>query len=329
MIKRILTALLAVSLALTGFTGCGERERDDTLKIVCTVFPVYEWARNIVGDAENVELIWLVQNGTDSHSYQPTTADIVHMISCDLLLYVGSDPETWVEACLENRRSDDRMVVDLSKAEGVTLREISAESVLHEEHDHDHDHDHDHGATDEHLWLSLRNAMACGTEIADLLCTLDPDGAERYRANWASYQQQLRDLDEAYVQAVAEARTPSVLVADRFPFVYLTEDYGIRYVAAFEGCTTEAEATPDTVIHLADHVDEWGLTFIVVTEGSDRSLAEGVRRATKTKNQEIAVLHSLQSVSRRQAEEGATYLGIMEENLRTLCRVMDSPWEKG
>lgn len=329
MIKKWLAATLVLCALLLCVAGCGRREEDDTVKIVCTVFPLYEWARNIVGDAENVEVVWLVRNGTDVHSYQPTTADIVEMISCDLLLYVGGESDTWVEECLKNREDDDRVMLDLSQAEGVTLRQVTAESIVSEEeehhhtHHHGHDHDHTQGSADEHIWLSLRNAVACGTAIADALCELDSEREESYRDNLQAYTQRLQDLDAAYTEAVAAAREPTLLFADRFPFVYLAEDYGLRYVAAFEGCTTEAEATPDTIIHLAEHADEWDLGWIMTTESSDGKLAQSVIQATKEKNQTVAVLDSMQSVNERDVETGATYLGIMERNLEVLRRVME------
>ena len=162
----------------------------------------------------------------------------------------------------------------------------------------------------------------CSVAIAEALCALDPAQEALYRENLRTYTNQLQTLDAAYQELVDEATEPTLLFADRFPFVYLAEDYGIRYVAAFEGCTTEAEATPETILHLAHHVDEWDLEWIMVTESSDGTLAEGIIRATDTKNQKVAVLDSMQSVDRRDALEGESYLGIMERNLSVLRQVI-------
>ncbi len=327
MIKKSLAVLLALCLLLVSIGGCGQRRERETVKIVCTVFPVYDWAKQIVGDTEGVELVLLVRNGTDVHSYQPTTADIVEMISCDLLLYVGGDSETWVEDCLKNRESDHRVMLDLSQAEGVTLRQVSAESIVSGDHSHDHAHGHEHdhaeGSTDEHIWLSLRNAMACSAAIADAICALDGAREEQYRSNLKVYTERLQALDAAYAEAISSAKEPTLLFADRFPFVYLAEDYGLRYVAAFEGCTTEAEATPDTIIHLAEHVDEWDLSWILTTESSDGKLAGSVVQATKTKDQQIVSLDSMQSVNEQEIQRGVTYLAIMERNLKVLRQVME------
>lgn len=315
--KRVFSVLLALCLLLGMFSGCAARKDDDTLTVVCTVFPIYEWARNVVGSVEGIEVILLVGSGTDLHSYQPTTKDMIGMISADLLVYIGGDSETWVEESLKSREGEERMLLNLRDADGVTLRVTSAESIVEEhEHSHGHDqgHDHDRGAVDEHLWLSLSNAVACTEAIVDALCALDPANAGIYESQGLAYTQELLDLDAAYAETVALASEPTLLFADRFPFVYLAEEYGIRYVAAHAGCSSETDATPSTVIHLAEHVDEWDLRTVCVTESSDTSLAKSVIRATKKKDQSIVVLDSMQSVTYTDVEDGETYLGIMEKN---------------
>lgn len=328
--KTIIALVLCVLLTVGALTGCAQREKDETLRIVCTIFPLYEWTRGIVGDAEGVEVILLIDNGTDSHSYQPTTEDIVHVMSADLVLYVGSQNESWVERTLSRREDGAYTAMDMRYAEGVTLRNISAESIVATDdghshgHGHGHEHGHTHGSTDEHLWLSLRNAVACGEAITRTLCALDEEAAEDYRARWGEYSRKLLELDQAYAETLTSAQSPTMLFADRFPFVYLAEDYGIRYVAAFEGCTTEADASPATILHLAEHADEWGLRYIFVTESSDGELASSVRRATRRKDQEIVVLDSMQNLTASRIEAGETYLGIMERNLKTLQTVFSS-----
>lgn len=333
--KKLLAILLLLCLALGMLSGCAARKEDGKLTVVCTVFPIYEWARNVVGSLEGVEVVLLVGSGTDLHSYQPTTADMIGMISADLLIYIGGDSETWVEESLKGREREERSLLNLRGAEGVTLRATSAESIVAEhEHSHGHDqghdqgHDHDHGIVDEHLWLSLSNAVACTEAIVDALCELDPSNASAYEDQGLAYTQELWDLDAAYVETVARASEPTLLFADRFPFVYLAEEYGIRYVAAHAGCSSETDATPSTVIHLAEHVDEWGLSAICVTESSDGSLAKSVIRATERKNQRIVVLDSMQAVTYSDVEDGETYLSIMEKN-RALLQAIFEEQAKG
>lgn len=324
--KKTMALLLCFLLLLGSFGGCGKQKENESFKIVCTVFPVYEWVSNIVGDAPDAEVILLIDNGTDLHSYEPTTQDIVQLLSADLVVYIGGTSETWVEQTLARRQDGEYRTLDLKAADGVTLRQISAESVLEEEsethsHSHGHSHEHTHGSEDEHLWLSLRNAAACSTAIAQALEDMDAERADVYQKNRETYVARLNELDALYTATVAEADCPTMLFADRFPFVYLAEDYGIRYVAAFEGCTTETDATPETILHLAEHADEWGLQYIFVTETSDFALAQSVRNATAHGEQEIVCLDSMQAVTQNRIREGETYLGIMEQNLRVLQRV--------
>lgn len=329
MLKKVIAILLAL-LMIFAAVGCGRAKKDDRFTVVCTIFPIYDWVKNLVGDIAGVEVILLVNNGTDLHSYQPTTKDLVRMLSADLIVHIGGTSDTWVEDSLKSQDKKDRpALLDLSQAEGVTLRALSAESII-EDHDHSHGHENghdslsDHDEIDEHLWLSPQNAVACVTAITDALCAVNAENAEQYRIHRDTYTQSLQALDLCYKQAIAKATEPTLLFADRFPFVYLAEEYGIRYVAAHAGCTTEVDATPSTVIHLAEHIDEWGLRYVCVTESSDQTLAKSVIRATKSQSQSIVTLNSMQSVTQKQIEQGASYLGIMKENLERIVYVTNT-----
>ena len=318
MIKKMMALFLGALLAIVPLGGCGSPKEDGRVQVVCTVFPVYDWVRTIVGEADHIEVILLAQNGADLHSYQPTAADMARIASCDLLVRVGGDSDEWVVEMLESAPRTERTEVVLTEAPGVVLREVSAESVAAE-----HEHEHDHTCvTDEHLWLSVKNAMACVDYIAARLCEAEGVDAEVLGKNAADYRERLAELDARFAATVAEAAEPSMLVADRFPFVYLTEDYGIRYMAAFEGCTTETDADFDTMIRLAKTLDEWGLSYVTVTESSDRALARAVIEASRDKNQTVAVLNAMQSVTAAELEEGISYYSVMEDNLAVLRQIL-------
>lgn len=327
MVKRCLaTALVLSFLVLNIFSlfGCSPQRKEGDLQIVCSIFPLYDWVREITADVEGVEVTLLIQNGTDAHSYQPTAEDLIRIASCDLLVYVGGTSEAWIEETAQKNPSDTRKTVELMGIQGITLREISAES--HEDHGHDHDHEHSAGGVDEHLWLSLENASLAVGEIAKTLREMigDEEKQARIEENATAYCESLETLDGEFRTLAAEYPQSTVLFADRFPFVYLTEEYGIGYVAAFRGCSTDAEAGFDTILRLADAIDENSLHCIVVTETSDSSLAESVRRATKNKDQRIVVMHSLQALTLADAEKGVSYRTIMEENLEILKEVLDN-----
>ena len=321
MIKKGLAGAIALLLLLLPLTtGCNARREDDGLKIVCTVFPLYDWVKNIVGEHDAVEVSLLVKDGTDLHSYQPSAADMVSISSCDLLVCLGGGSEGWVEDALSRKPREGRAVLRLTEAEGVVLRQISDERLTEDcdedcGEEHEHIHSHTGNETDEHIWLSLKNAQACTNAIAATLASLDETKAEQYRANAAAYTASLQEMDQAYAAAVAEVSDPKLIFADRFPFVYLTEDYGVSYLAAFRGCTTDTDATPDTVIRLAKGLTDWNLSAVTVTESSDRALAQGILRTAGRNEDAILVMDSMQSVTRKQIDEGTSYLAIMERNL--------------
>jgi zinc transport system substrate-binding protein len=216
--------------------------------------------------------------------------------------------------------ADGVRVVCLSELHGITLR--TAETLGGDGHDHAHvhgedEHEHEHAAFDEHLWLSPRNAVVSVTALCEELCTLDPANAERYRANAAAYADELSRLDAAFAAMRANAARHELLVADRFPFVYLVEEYGIHYCAAFSGCSTESQASFETVVRLATQADAWGLSHLLITEGSDGSLARSVIAASAQQDMTVLSLDSMQAVSAARAGE-ITYLSVMLKNLEIL-----------
>lgn len=315
--KRYLALLLALLLVFPLCFGCAKKDGSDKLQILCTVFPLYDWVKNVVGDSETVEVSLLVSSGSDLHSYQPSAEDMMKIASADLFFFVGGPSDAWIEEALQTQASETRVDINMTEIPEIRLREICSDSA-------DEHHGHEHGALDEHLWLSLENAMIASSYVCEILCELDETAAESYRNNLTNYEASLHSLDEEYTQMVAAVRDPMILCADRFPFVYLAEDYGIRYISAFEGCSTDANATPDTVLRLANALDEYGLQAIVVTERSDEQLAKSIRAASRSKDQVILSLDSMQSVTGEEIEEGTSYLTIMKKNLETLRQALTS-----
>lgn len=320
--KKKLTSLLCLCLLLAllpVLPACDSGKDDGRISIVCTLFPQYDWLRSIIGDSESIDVSLLIKNGTDPHSYQPTAADILTISNCDMIVYVGSDSDVWVKEALERANDPSIKQIALSQLEGMTLHNVSSHSHYHEDHGHDHKHDHDHGVFDEHLWLSLNNAITATKHLTEAVCALDPTRSELYRSNADGYAKALSALNGEYRSAVesADPEDRFVLFADRFPFVYLLSDCGVEYSAAFEGCTTDVDASFDTVLGLIKEANTHGVKYIAVTETSDKALASTV--ASSAKNDiEILVMDSLQSVSKKQLSEGISYLSVMEKNLTAL-----------
>ena len=319
------------------FTGCGASSSDSgkdgkKLKIVTTIFPEYDWVRNILGDREkDVELTMLIDSGVDLHSYQPSTDDIVKISKCDIFIYVGGESDKWVDDALKQGSNKDRTVIDLFDVLGDKLKEEEHKEGMQHEHehgedehhdesheDHDHEHEEEEKETDEHIWLSLKNAATLCEHICDKICDKDEANKDTYKANTKSYVSSLEKLDKQYKEAVGAAKTKTLVFADRFPFRYLVDDYGLDYFAAFAGCSAESEASFETVVFLAKKVDELGLKSIFQIEGSKGNIAKTVKENTKNKDQEILTLDSLQSVTKKEVDDGVTYLGEMEKNLGVL-----------
>ena len=329
---RILAALLAVCLGAVILSGCagspssapsvpaGDAAGEGkTLRVVATIFPVYDWARQVVGDLPGVELVWLQDTGVDLHSYQPSAADLLNLSSCDLFLYVGGESDSWVEGALEEAVSPDLQALNLLEALGDKARPEELTEGMQAEDDHDgHDHDHEEEAADEHIWLSLRNASLLTGALADALGRLDPDNADAYAANAAAYQEQLAALDAEYQAAVENASASALLFGDRFPFRYLADDYGLEVYAAFPGCSAETEASFETVAFLAGKVDQLDLPAVLTIEGSDQRVARTIIQNTAAQDAALLRLDSMQGTTAQDAAGGASYLSIMESNLAVL-----------
>lgn len=339
--KKIIAAATALLVAAGMFTGCGASEKPtaqgDKLKIVTTIFPEYDWTREILGDqSERAEVTMLLDNGVDLHSYQPTADDLIKIAECDLFIYVGGESDGWVESALASTSNPDRAVINLidTLGDSVKLEEV-VEGMQETEHDHEEDEEHAHDAdeehtdadeqeaeTDEHVWLSLRNAQAVCQKIAEKLGELDPEHEQAYTDNALAYIDKLVALDAKYQAAVDAANKKTLVFGDRFPFRYLTEDYGLNYYAAFVGCSAETEASFETVRFLAEKTDALGLSHVLTIENPNHKIAETVVANTSGKNQQVLSMDSMQSVTSKDVAAGATYLSIMEHNLEVLTQAL-------
>ena len=286
------------------------------LKIVATIFPEYDWTREILGDRlKDVDLTLLLDNGTDLHSFQPAVKDIMKVSSCDLLIYVGGESDQWIEDALKSAANPDMKTINLMETLKDFIKEEETVEGMQEKH---HSHEEDEKEYDEHVWTSLRNASAAAEVIADTLAELDPENSDIYKENLRSYQGELSSLDNEYQKTVDQSTHKTLLFADRFPFRYLVDDYGISYYAAFSGCSAESEASFKTITFLAKKVDELGLKEVFTIEKSDDRIAETVIENTRDKDQKVAVLNSMQSITSEEIADGTTYLSIMEDNLKVL-----------
>ena len=328
--KKALAVIMIFILVTGCLSGCsgssGSSTDSSKLQIITTIFPEYDWVRNVLGDhTDRAEVTLLLDNGTDLHSYQPTAKDILKISTCDLFIYVGGESDEWVEDALKNATNKNMKVINLLENLGDSVKEEEVVEGMQEEEeggpqgtgveDHHHEGEIEY---DEHVWLSLRNASVLTNAIADTLCELDPSNSDAYKKNADAYAAKLADLDNDYKAVTEAAPVKTLLFGDRFPFRYLVDDYGLKYYAAFVGCSAETEASFETITFLAGKVDELSLHCVMTIERSDNKIAETIVKSSTSKDQKILTLDSLQSVTAKEVESGTTYLGVMESNLSVL-----------
>lgn len=321
--KKTIAILICLTMLLSLFSGCAETqapaEREKKLSIVTTIFPEYDWVTRLLGDrAEDVEVTLLLDSGVDLHSFQPSAKDMVTISECDLFVYVGGESDDWVAPALAGAANQEMLVLNLMEilGEGVKEEEIIEGMDAHQEEEHQEGEEEPE--YDEHVWLSLRNAKIICQALRDALISLDEENKDVYTANADAYLEKLDTLDRQYQETVDSAGVKTLLFGDRFPFRYLTDDYGLGYYAAFPGCSAETEASFETIVFLAKKLKEENLPHVMVLEGSDGKIAKTIIETAGMPEVTTLAMNSMQSCTMKDVSEGVTYLSIMEKNLEAL-----------
>lgn len=321
--KRILIIIFCISV-LSVFCACNSNRQkiseasSSKLKIVTTIFPEYDWVRNIIGRNTNIEPILLLSNGTDLHSYQPSVDDIVKISTCDIFVYVGGESDGWVNDALKNATNKNMVVVNLMESLKDSIKEEEHTGVMQVAEEESEEKEFD-----EHIWLSLKNAAKIVNILEETIEKADPVNAAAYRKNANSYIKEINKLDEEYIKTISDSKTKTLIFGDRFPFRYLTDDYDLTYYAAFPGCSAETEASFETITRLAEKTDEYSAGCIITIDSSDDKIAKSIINNTKSKNQKILSLNSIQSVTKDDIENDITYLSIMKNNLSVIKEALN------
>lgn len=327
--KKIIKSIVALCLGTALLAGCGtqniasSQKEDGKVNIVCTTFPQYDWVKNLLGEhIEQTELTLLVKNSADVHNYQPSAQDMIQMKEADLFIYIGGESDTWVADVMKADASLEQNALNLSDI----LQQ--KDCLLEADHEHDHTHEeahhHEEGESyDEHIWLSLENAEILCEAISESLCEILPEYEADIQSAAGTYIKQLQDLDDRYVQMIQDSAKKPLIFGDRFPFCYLAADYDLEYYAAYTGCNAEVEVGFDTIIALAEKVDALESSYVMVIDGSDRSIAKTILETATYKQTAILELNSMQSVSMQDIQSGISYLNIMEENLEVLKEALN------
>ena len=291
--RKIILLLLVMTLI---FTGCTPKaETSDKLTIVTTMFPAYDFARQIAGD--KAEIILLVPAGTESHSYEPTPKDMIKIQNSDLFICNGGESEHWVEE-LTNETTLNSM-----------LKMTSFVKALPEEEGHD-----------EHVWCSPLNAVSISQAIYEELCNLDTENTEFYTENYKLFKEQLLNLHDTFKEIVENAENKTVVFADRFPVRYFTEEYGLSHFSAYSGCSTEAEPSASLIAQLANKVKTENIKGVFYIEFSNEKIADIICEETGC---EKYLFHSCHTVSKNDIEHGETYISIMTKNAENLRKVLN------
>ncbi len=333
--RRLLCIVMCAVLACGALCGCEPYRKGDRLSIVTTSFPPYDFARAVAGDSADITM--LLSPGAEAHSYEPTPLDIAKIQQCDVFVCIGGEGEVWVDKILDSLDTSDMTVICLfDYVQPLAEEEVEGASPDgHRHHDHD-DHDDDEAFDhihdevlaaaeedaefDEHIWTSPRNAILCVNGVAEAMCGRTPDSAELYRANAADYTSQLEQLDREFYEMVQSSPKNTIIVGDRFPFRYLAHDYGLRYYAAFSGCSSESEPGVYTMAFLINEILEHDIDTVFYLEFSTKKLAEKLCSATGA---EMLPLYSCHNVTKADFESGVTYIDLMKTDLNNMREALN------
>ena len=305
-IRRLISVLCSIALL---FALCvpSALAAEETLSIVCTIFPAYDFARQLAGDTAQVSL--LLPPGSESHSYEPSPRDIIDIQEADLFLYAGGESDHWVDEILSSMGDAAPRTFRLTDCVTLLAEETSASM------EQEHDHGEEEAEMDEHVWTSPKNAMLIVEQLCAALCEIAPQNAQAYEDALSAYLTELEALDAAFEETVANGKRDLIIFGDRFPFRYFAHDYHLRYDAAFPGCSEDSEPSVRTVISLVDTIRAEQIPVIFYIEFSSRKTADVLAEETGAKE---LLFHSCHNVSAEELEGGATYLSLMWNNVAAL-----------
>ncbi len=322
--KKIIKLICLTTITSLFLVACGNKdlekdenlaENQDKLDIVTTIFPAYDFTREIGKD--RVDLTMLVKPGSEIHSFDPTPQDIKKIQNCDLFIYNGGESDVWVDNILASLDKEPKTIKMMDCVE--TMEEEIVEGMQVEEHDHEHE-DEVEVEVDEHIWTSPKNAIKIAEKIGKELEDIDKENAKFYAENTIEFVTQLKELDTRLEDIISSAKRRTIVFGDRFPFAYLARDYGLDYFAAFNGCSTETDASPATVAFLVNKINDNQIPVVFNIEMSNEKISDSICDSTSAKK---LMLHSCQNVSADEFKNGETYISIMDKNLENIREALN------
>ncbi|MDD6490058.1 MAG: metal ABC transporter substrate-binding protein [Clostridia bacterium] len=318
--KKFLAVIITSLILVATLCACGNNENssskiqsgssdsDGKISVVTTIFPPYDFARQVGGD--NVSLTMLLKPGTESHNYDPTPQDIIKIQNCDLFIYVGGESDEWVKDILESNDSKPKKIISL-----MDCVDKVQEEIVEGMEDKDEDDDSHKIEYDEHVWTSPKNAIIISKKISSALIELDKDNEKTYEKNTTEYSQKLSLLDNKFQNIVDNSKRKTIIFGDRFPMRYFADEYGLKYYAAFPGCSSETEPSAATVSFLIDKVKAEKIPVVFTIEFSNGKVADTICEDTGAKK---LTFNSCHNVTQEQFDSGITYIDLMNQNAENI-----------
>lgn len=314
--KKFIAILISICLVFSLAACSGENKKTGRIHIISTVFPSFDFARQISKDVDGVEVSMLIPPGTEPHAFEPGVQDMAQIKECDLFIYLGGESDKWVEELLDT--FDDGEINTIKMINCVELLEEETVEGMQTEHAQGHKEITVHGENDEHVWTSPVNAISICEKIEEQLSAIDSENAEKYASNFNNYKIELSLLNAEFSK-LSKSEKP-IIVADRFPFRYLAQEYSIDYFAAFPGCSTESDPSAATMAFLETKIRQTGAKAVFYTEFSSQKVADTLCDSTGIKK---LLLHSCHNVNKSDFENGVTYVSLMKQNIKNLSEALN------
>ncbi len=315
MFKRILSIFLTVICVFSAFSGCSSQNtaEDNRMTVVTTIFPAYDFVKQIVGD--KIDVVMLLPPGVESHAYEPTPSDIIEIENADLFFYVSEHTETWVEQIISSLKNNGVETVSIAEGTGIEVHGHN-----HEHHDH-HDHEESEECeTDEHIWTNLEYSALMIDFIAEKISQKDQSNKDFYKANAEKYKSEILGLKADFENMISHSNRKEIVSGSRFAMKNFTNEFGLSFTAAFDSCVDNTEPSAGVMAKIIDKIKEDNIPVIFYEELTEPKIARAVSLETEAK---MLLLHSCHNVSAEEFENGETYLSLMKQNYNNLKEALN------
>jgi zinc transport system substrate-binding protein len=288
----------------------GKEERPQYLKVITTLFPVYDFAKNVGGERAQVSL--LLPPGVEPHSFEPKPGDVLKIESADLFIYTGEYMEPWAATILKGFSGGKLIAVDTSA--GIPWKKETGQHAPgndSEKEKRDHLHRHD---VDPHVWLDLEYARIMVDNVLSGYVKKDPAHKDFYTQNAEQYKTRLAELDARFQRELSTCNKRVIIHGGHFAFNYLAQRYSLRYISAYGG-SPDSEPTARALMELEKQLKNYNVRYVYFEELITPRIAEIIAKETGAS---LLKLHGAHNVSRDELAQGVTFISIMEENLKKL-----------